>query len=131
MMTAIFRRLCLSVLILFMVAVFVFMATEVLPGDALDAILTADDLATMEPEQIEEMRRDLGLDKPAAVRFWTTIRAGSMPPYGAFAARSRMRRPSTSVNNVYGYPRTIVRRMNSWRPWGGAHPSTAASRRAG
>ena len=35
MMTAIFRRLCLSVLILFMVAVFVFMATEVLPGDAL------------------------------------------------------------------------------------------------
>ncbi len=37
MMTAIFRRLCLSVLILFMVAVFVFMATEVLPGDALDA----------------------------------------------------------------------------------------------
>ncbi|MEE8456211.1 MAG: ABC transporter permease [Limibaculum sp.] len=71
MMTAIFRRLCLSVLILFMVAVFVFMATEVLPGDALDAILTADDLATMEPEQIEEMRRDLGLDKPAAVRFWS------------------------------------------------------------
>ncbi len=70
MMTAVFRRLGLSVLILFLVAVFVFLATEVLPGDALDAILTADDLANMEPEQIEEMRRDLGLDKPAAVRFW-------------------------------------------------------------
>ena len=71
MMTAVFRRLGLSVLILFLVAVFVFLATEVLPGDALDAILTADDLATMEPEQIEDMRHDLGLDKPAVVRFWS------------------------------------------------------------
>ena len=71
MMTAVFRRLGLSVLILFLAAVFVFLATEVLPGDALDVILTADDLANMEPEQIEEMRHDLGLDKPAAVRFWS------------------------------------------------------------
>ena len=71
MMTAVFRRLGLSGLILFLVAVFVFVATEVLPGDALDAILTADDLANMEAEQIDKMRHDLGLDKPAAVRFWS------------------------------------------------------------
>jgi peptide/nickel transport system permease protein len=71
MMTAVLRRLGLSALILFLAAGFVFLATEVLPGDALDAILTADDLANMEPEQIEEMRRDLGLDRPAAVRFWS------------------------------------------------------------
>ena len=64
------RRLSLSLLILFLAAVFVFLATEVLPGDALDVFLTADDLAVMEVEEIEEMRRDFGLDRPAWVRFW-------------------------------------------------------------
>ncbi len=70
MLWALIRRLALSLLILFLVAVFVFAATEVLPGDALDVFLTADDLATMEPEEIAEMRRDFGLDRPAWVRFW-------------------------------------------------------------
>ena len=61
------RRLSLSLLILFLAAVFVFLATEVLPGDALDVFLTADDLAVMEVEEIEEMRRDFGLDRPGFV----------------------------------------------------------------
>lgn len=70
MLTAIVRRISLSLLILFLVAVFVFMATEVLPGDALDVYLTADDVSVMSEEDIEQMRQDLGLDKPAAVRFF-------------------------------------------------------------
>lgn len=70
MITALLRRLGLSCLILFLVAVFVFAATEVLPGDALDVYLTADDLSSMSDQDIEEMRRDFGLDKPAWVRFW-------------------------------------------------------------
>jgi peptide/nickel transport system permease protein len=37
-------------MILFLVSVLVFLATEVLPGDALDVFLTADDLMIMEPE---------------------------------------------------------------------------------
>jgi len=69
MLTAILRRIGLSLLILCLVAVLVFLATEVLPGDALDVFLTADDLMTMEPEQIEALRREFGLDKPAVVRF--------------------------------------------------------------
>jgi peptide/nickel transport system permease protein len=69
MLTAILRRIGLSLLILFLVSVLVFLATEVLPGDALDVFLTADDLLTMEPEQIEALRRDFGLDKPAVWRF--------------------------------------------------------------
>ena len=56
MLTAILRRIGLSLLILFLVSVLVFLATEVLPGDALDVFLTADDLLTMEPEQIEALR---------------------------------------------------------------------------
>ncbi len=69
MLTAVLRRIGLSLLILFLVSVLVFLATEVLPGDALDVFLTADDLMIMEPEQIEALRRDFGLDKPAIVRF--------------------------------------------------------------
>ncbi|MEC7788341.1 MAG: ABC transporter permease [Chloroflexota bacterium] len=70
MLWILIRRLTLSLLILFLAAVFVFLATEVLPGDALDVFLTADDLAVMDDEEIEEMRRDFGLDRPAWVRFW-------------------------------------------------------------
>ncbi len=69
MLTTILRRIGLSLLILCLVAVLVFLATEVLPGDALDVFLTADDLMIMEPEQIEALRREFGLDKPAVVRF--------------------------------------------------------------
>jgi peptide/nickel transport system permease protein len=64
------RRLMLSCLILFMVAVFVFAATEVLPGDALDVYLSSDDLAVMSEADIDEMRQRFGLDRPAWVRFW-------------------------------------------------------------
>jgi peptide/nickel transport system permease protein len=67
---ALVRRLMLSCLILFMVAVFVFAATEVLPGDALDVYLSSDDLAVMSEADIDEMRQRFGLDRPAWVRFW-------------------------------------------------------------
>jgi len=70
MLMAFGRRLMLSFLILFLVAVFVFAATEVLPGDALDVYLSADDLAVMSEADIEEMRQSFGLDRPAWVRFW-------------------------------------------------------------
>ena len=52
MLWILIRRLTLSLLILFLAAVFVFLATEVLPGDALDVFLTADDLAVMDDEEI-------------------------------------------------------------------------------
>ena len=69
MLTAMLRRISLSVLILFLVAVFVFLATEILPGDALDVYLSEDDVSVMSQAEIEAMRRDLGLDVPAPIRF--------------------------------------------------------------
>ncbi len=82
MLTAILRRIGLSLLILFLVSVLVFLATEVLPGDALDVFLTADDLLTMEPEQIEALRRDFGLDKPAFVRFFQWLSGAVVGDFG-------------------------------------------------
>jgi len=69
MLIAILRRVGLSLIIICLVAVLVFLATEVLPGDALDVFLTSDDLMTMEAEDIEALRHEYGLDKPAVERF--------------------------------------------------------------
>jgi peptide/nickel transport system permease protein len=82
MLTAILRRIGLSLLILFLVSVLVFLSTEVLPGDALDVFLTADDLLTMEPEQIEALRRDFGLDKPAIWRFFQWLSGAMVGDFG-------------------------------------------------
>lgn len=68
MLTVLLRRLLLSVATLLALAVFVFVATEIMPGDALDVILSSDEVANMPPERLAQMRRDLGLDRPAAER---------------------------------------------------------------
>jgi peptide/nickel transport system permease protein len=82
MLAAVLRRIGLSLLILFFVSVLVFLATEVLPGDALDVFLTADDLLTMEPEQLEALRHDFGLDQPALVRFWQWLSGAVVGDFG-------------------------------------------------
>ena len=82
MLRAMIRRTLLSVLILFLVAIFVFLATEVLPGDALDVYLSEDDVAVMTEEDIEEMRHDLGLDIPAPIRFFTWLSGAVVGDFG-------------------------------------------------
>lgn len=82
MLAAVLRRIGLSLLILFFVSVLVFLATEVLPGDALDVFLTADDLLTMEPEQLEALRHDFGLDQPALVRFLQWLSGAVVGDFG-------------------------------------------------
>lgn len=66
---AILRRLVLSGVTLWLLVTFVFLATEILPGDALDMTFTADELSAMPPEALDAMRRDLGLDRPAVLRY--------------------------------------------------------------
>lgn len=69
MLKAILRRAALSLVTLLMLAAFVFAATEVLPGDALDVVLSADEVAAMTPARLAEMKRELGLDRPPLERF--------------------------------------------------------------
>ena len=82
MLNAILRRTLLSILVIFLVAVFVFLATEVLPGDALDVYLTEDDVSVMTQADIEEMRHDLGLDVPAPIRFFTWFSGAVVGDFG-------------------------------------------------
>jgi peptide/nickel transport system permease protein len=59
------RRLAAAAVTLLVVSVLVFAATEVLPGDAAGAVLGR----TATPEQLAELRVEMGLDRPAAGRY--------------------------------------------------------------
>ena len=65
MLKLIAQRLGLGVVTLLAASFLIFAGTEVLPGDLASAIL--QNSAT--PESLAEMRQELGLDRPAAVRY--------------------------------------------------------------
>ncbi len=67
------RRLALSALILLLVSAIVFIGTEVLPGDALDATIPVDELIFYTEDDLARMRAELGLDRPALERFATVF----------------------------------------------------------
>ena len=66
MLKFILTRLALGVLSLLAVSVLIFLATEILPGDVASAVLGQG--AT--PETLAAFRIELGLDRPAYVRYW-------------------------------------------------------------
>jgi peptide/nickel transport system permease protein len=72
--TIILKRLGLGLLTLLVVSILIFGAVEMLPGDIAEAVLGQG--ATK--ETVEEMRRQLGLDRPAVVRYfewlWGAVR---------------------------------------------------------
>jgi peptide/nickel transport system permease protein len=63
------RRLAVGVLILWLVSVVVFAATEVLPGNAAYAVLGHS--AT--PDRVKALEAQLHLDRPAVVQYWSWI----------------------------------------------------------
>lgn len=65
MFKLVIKRVALGVLTLVGVSLLIFAGTEILPGDVAEAILGQS--AT--PEAIANIRRDLGLDQPAWVRY--------------------------------------------------------------
>ena len=60
------RRILLGMLMLLGVSMLIFAGTQVLPGDVAQAILGQS--AT--PEALANLRRDMGLNDPAMVRYW-------------------------------------------------------------
>lgn len=60
------KRLALGFLTLLGVSLLIFAGTEILPGDLAEAILGQ----TATPEALASIRRDLGLDEPAWVRYF-------------------------------------------------------------
>ena len=69
LMREVARRIVLGLLMLVGVSVLIFAGTQILPGDVAQAILGQS--AT--PEALANLRRDMGLNDPAAVRYWTWL----------------------------------------------------------
>ena len=65
------RRIAAALGTLLIISMLVFVGTEVLPGDAASAVLGK----TATPEQVAELRADMGLDRSIPVRYVDWLRA--------------------------------------------------------
>ena len=72
------QRLALGVLLLWAVSVLIFAGTEILPGD----VATAISASTATPEAIANIREELGLDKPAVVRYFDWLGGALQGDFG-------------------------------------------------
>lgn len=98
MLSAVLRRLALSLSTLALLAVFIFVATEILPGDALDVSLSADELSMMPPARLAQMKRELGLDRPAPERLLSFLAGVAQLDFG------RTLIAKTPVIEIVAYP---------------------------
>src|SRR6478735_8114058 len=71
MIRLVLQRVALGFLTIFLVSILIFAGTEILPGDVATAVLGQS--AT--PDAVEAMRRALGLDDPAVVRYFRWLGA--------------------------------------------------------
>jgi peptide/nickel transport system permease protein len=79
------QRFGLGLITLFAASVLIFAGTEILPGDLASAILQNN--AT--PESLAAMRRDLGLDRPAYVRYGEWLGGAVHGDFGKSLANNR------------------------------------------
>ncbi len=66
------QRLVISVPILLAITAIIFTLLQLTPGDPLDAYITPDQVLSV--EQRDSLRRELGLDKPAPIRYFFWLR---------------------------------------------------------
>ncbi|WP_017558710.1 ABC transporter permease [Nocardiopsis baichengensis] len=70
MLRLILYRLCYGLLTLFVVSLVVFAATQALPSDPAQAILGRE---AADPARLEALRRELNLDQPLALQYWSWL----------------------------------------------------------
>lgn len=85
MLRLIAQRLGLGLLTLLAASVLIFAGTEILPGDLASAVL--QNSAT--PESLAEMRKELGLDRPATVRYVEWLGNAAVGDFGRSLASQR------------------------------------------
>ncbi len=85
MLRLIAQRLGLGLITLWAASVLIFAGTEILPGDLASAIL--QNSAT--PESLAEMRKELGLDRPALVRYGEWLGNAAVGDFGHSLASHR------------------------------------------
>jgi peptide/nickel transport system permease protein len=65
----IIRRLIMAVIIVIIVTAMVFIIMRMMPGDPILFYLSQDDLFSITPEQLQELRHEFGLDKPIYLQY--------------------------------------------------------------
>lgn len=79
------KRLGLGLVTLLIVSIIIFGAVEMLPGDLAQAVL--GQAAT--PETVDAMRKELGLDRPAPVRYLDWLKGAVTGDFGVSLANKR------------------------------------------
>jgi peptide/nickel transport system permease protein len=92
-LSMVMRRLALGVLTIILIAIIVYAATTVLPGDAATAILGRS--AT--PGRVQKLRLELGLDEPLLTRFWHWATNAIQLNFGNSLGEAA---PATSIGTV-------------------------------
>ncbi|MBN1368562.1 MAG: ABC transporter permease [Dehalococcoidales bacterium] len=69
MTSYIIRRLIQSVVIILLITVIVFLVMRLLPGDPIYMFISPEEFNSSSIEKIEELRHELGLDKPIIVQY--------------------------------------------------------------
>lgn len=94
------RRLLLTIPVVLGVATLVFSLIHLIPGDPVDVILGESAM----PAQREELRHQLGLDKPLSTQYWDFLKGLAHGDLG----RSIYSRQSVSQIIAERYPNTIL-----------------------
>lgn len=74
MRTYILRRIAISIPILLGLTVVTFVFTELMPGDFVDALVPPTAIVAYTPAQLQAMRENYGLNKPAYERYFIWLR---------------------------------------------------------
>jgi len=73
MTTYIIRRVVQAVFILIIVSIIVFLAMRILPGDPILMIMSDVEMTETSFEEMEQLRREFGLDKPLMIQYFNWI----------------------------------------------------------
>jgi len=71
MTTFIIRRLIQAVIVIIIVTLSVFLMMRILPGDPIYMLFTPNQVVDLTEEEIQEIRREAGLDKPLLAQYFT------------------------------------------------------------
>lgn len=69
MLAYVLRKLLHLVPMLLVISFLIYLGMDLMPGDAIDFMISPDELANVSPEALAQMRSSLGLDKPFIVRY--------------------------------------------------------------
>jgi peptide/nickel transport system permease protein len=73
MIAYVIRRLIQSLIVIIIVSIAVFLLMRLLPGDPLYLYIANNQLAQLTPEEVNQIRIELGLDRPLVVQYYDWI----------------------------------------------------------